>query len=517
LLVLKKCPWCSAALEKTQIKFEPNRLIVQCSNAGCDFRDGLPIATIDEHIWNYPPSFVVATIDKFAQLTWEPAFGSILGVGTGSLPPDLVIQDELHLITDALGTVAGIYETVLDCLMRRDGRGPKIVGATATIRRAGEQISRLFNRRTMQFPPSGVDHDDSFFYSQDNSVPGRMYVGVHAQGRSPKHTLPRIIGGLLQATSSLSPDSVRDLFWTLVCYFNSLRELGGALVITEDDVPAYQEVLSKYNDQPVRKARTIVELTSAVPSYRIPEILEQLGIRLTDPPEKADPIDILLATNMISVGVDISRLGVMIIAGQPKTTAEYIQASSRVGRSRGSSGLVIIQYNWTRPRDRSHYERFRPYHGAFYRFVEASSVTPFAPRARDRALRGAVVALARSMCADMQSNKIDDPVRLAARLPELLKPLVAAFVERVQAVDQRETPATREEIENLVGELSRFLTHLPERTKYWCWWGVSPDDQDNGLFVLTDDENRRTGLWTAMLSMRDTDAPSPLALEVQEA
>ena len=515
LLPLKKCPWCGSPLDRASLSLggTPDRLQTVCLSKACEFSTGLPIAVVDEHIWNDPPSFLVATIDKFAQLAWEPSFGRIFGVGTGGLPPNLIIQDELHLITDALGTVAGIYETVIDRLCERNGRGPKVVGATATIRRADEQIEKLFLRTTLQFPPSGLDHDDSFFYGQDTKVPGRLYVGVHAQGRSPKHTLPRLIAGILQSSDAITSDVVRDDYWTLVCYFNSLRELGGALVVAEDDARAYQAVLAKATNSQIRCASQMVEMTSHVPSYRIPEILDQLKQGVCSRSRDSEPIDILLATNMISVGVDVGRLGVMIIAGQPKTTAEYIQASSRVGRPAGAAGLVVIQYNWTRPRDRSHYERFTTYHGSFYRFVEATTVTPFSARARDRALRGAVVALARSLCAELAANRIADPVNLGNRLSAELRPVLDTFTKRVTKVDPREAPAMAKELKVIVGELSEFLTQNTHEPKFWTSWGVNHRIEPNARFVLTDDDERREGLWRAMLSLRDTDDPAPIALE----
>jgi hypothetical protein len=517
LLPLKKCPWCETPLEQGSLKIEsaPERLTTQCLNKECEFSTGIPIAIVDEHITSVPPSFVVATIDKFAQLAWEPTLSRLLGVGTPARPPDMIIQDELHLITDSLGTVAGLYETAIDRLATCEGVGPKIIGATATIRRAPSQIMSLFLRRTRQFPPSGLRHDDSFFYRQevDPEVAGRLYVGVHAQGRSPKHTLPRVIAGVLQSAQAVPDVPSRDDYWTLVCYFNSLRELGGALVIAEDDVRAFQKVLAKTEGHKVRPISQLIEMTSQVPSYRIPEILDQLKTSISGGSGDSEPIDLLFATNMISVGVDVGRLGAMVIAGQPKTTAEYIQASSRVGRPRGSAGLVIIQYNWTRPRDRSHYERFIPYHAAFYRFVEAATVTPFAPRARDKALRGALVSLARSLSFDPGENRIPRPAATAAELLKSLGPVIDAFADRVREVDPREANSTRAELLRLAEDLNQFLQARDSSPVFWTSWRVPAEERRNAAFVLTDGEADHEGLWTAMLSMRTTDQPTLLVLD----
>jgi len=134
-----------------------------------------------------------------------------------------------------------------------------------------------------------------------------------------------------------------------------------------------------------------MELTSRVSTNDVAEAKR----RLAQPYSAEDHVDIALATNMISVGLDIQRLGLMVVLGQPKASAEYIQATSRVGRSAKGPGLVVTLLNTHKPRDRSHYERFKTYHRSFYRSVEATSVTPFSPRALDRALAAALVAMCR--------------------------------------------------------------------------------------------------------------------------
>lgn len=519
LLPLRSCPWCGTVLGLGDVSISGDKRSVEtrCSNEGCEFSSGIPTRIIDEHIVNAPPSFVVATIDKFAQLAWEPGLSNLLR-GDEVRPLDMIIQDELHLISDTLGTVAGLYETAIDAIASPDGIGPKIVGATATIRRAEEQVRSLFLRDTRQFPPSGLDAGDSFFYREenDNSVPGRKYIGIHAQGRSPKHTLPRILATVAQSSIDIVPDNVRDDYFTIVTYFNSLRELGGALVIAEDDVPAYQSTLSEISGKHVRPLSQIVEMTSQVPSYQIPDRLDQLRVSLLDKAADREPVDLVLATNMISVGVDVSRLGLMVINGQPKTTSEYIQASSRVGRPKGHAGLVITQYNWIRSRDRSHYERFLAYHRSFYRFVEPVSVTPFSARARDRALEGVVASMVRAMVPELTDNAIPMSPATLQSAKQRLSVVRNNIMRRVGDIDQRETSSTRDQLDSMIETLEVFLDQAQAGHRYWIRWRVPSEEQKRGVFMLT---NRREGdefdsWWEAMLSMRDTDTPAPLKLTV---
>ena len=427
----------------------------------------------------------------------------------------MIIQDELHLINDSLGTIAALYETAVDWLCSEGNSGPKIIGSTATIRRATEQSRHLFMRRALQFPPTGTDSADSFFYREDRENPGRLYVGVHAQGRSPKHTFPRIVGTLAQAAFGLEPPEVRDSYFTLVAYFNSLRELGGSLVIAEDDVPRYMDSLPLPKDAVVRRLPHKVELTSMVESRRIPEILKQMQVTSHQPPDDTEPLDLVLCTNMISVGVDVDRLGVMVISGQPKTTAEYIQASSRIGRPRGSAGLVVTQYNWSRPRDRSHYERFLGYHQAFYRYVEAVSVTPFSERARDRALRALFVSLVRIGIPEFHDNKSAGSIKQNTELYARAESLIQVVAARVAAVDPDEADDTSEELHAILQDWVDLADRCRDdsKTLYWIPWGLGQRERQTERFMLqADASNTSEGLWRAMLSMREVDPPAPIQL-----
>jgi len=443
---VETCPWCGTKLKPTSFRLAPNAdqptdLQVLCANLACRFRgkNPLPIVAVDEPIYRRVPCFVIATVDKFANLPWVGASGALLGgadrydaagfygpwqPNTGQMlpkplaPPDLIIQDELHLISGPLGTMAGLYETVIDTLCTREVDGhrlrPKIVASTATVRRASEQIRALFVRTGVEvFPPPGPDRHDSFFAEtvKLSAGRGRLYVGISAQGRSLKVVLLRTYLALLgaaqkawqEAGGTKNPSNPADPFMTLVGYFNSLRELGGSRRIVED------EVASRVSDYGTRRrvndvanvssfasrviTREVSELTSREPTDRVADTKRKLALGFSE----KERVDVALATNMISVGLDITRLGLMVVLGQPKATAEYIQATSRVGRDAEKPGLVVTLLNVHKPRDRSHYERFEAYHASFYRSVEATSVTPFAPRALDRALPAIVVSLGRHM------------------------------------------------------------------------------------------------------------------------
>ncbi len=448
------CPWCGAEIVETrdiEVKRYNNdvgRTIIYCGDKyNCDFRRsatdslGLPVIVVDEEIYRRPPSMLIATVDKFAMMTWRGQVRTLFGkvseecprhgllwpgaecTGThnkkGNLPsvsvkkiipirpPDLIIQDEFHLISGPLGTMVGLYETVVDELSTWsiDGKSirPKVIASTATVRKAAEQVNNVFLRKVAIFPPHGLDVEDNFFSVQRSvkDKPGRLYMGICSLGSSRPAVLIRVYVALLTAAQSLFEHFglVADPYMSVVGYFNSLRELGGMRRLAEDDVQtrAFRVQMSDVNRPGLsqRRVRNVDELTSRVSNKEIPKKLDQLEVKFKPAWEKGETqaIDIVLATNMLSVGVDINRIGLMVVNGQPKNTAEYIQATSRIGRF--FPGLVFTVLTWSRPRDLSHYETFEHYHATFYKHIEAQSVTPFAPRALDRGLTGAMVSLLR--------------------------------------------------------------------------------------------------------------------------
>lgn len=453
---LTRCPACRSRGLNWDLAASGPDYIVECPNRACVLHgEPLPVYTIDEVVYLKRPSLLIGTVDKFAQVVRNPATTGLLG--QGGLPPDLILQDELHLISGPLGTVVGLYEAAIDRICTRDGVPPKIIGSTATIRRASEQVRGLFDREVSQFPPPAIDWDDSCFAVKDQAAPGRVYVGVPTIGRSPKFTLQAVCAAAMQRAAAseglFASDVERDPYWTLVAYFNSMRELGGALVMMLDDVNDSIAVYARSHGVAARpRIDDPLELTSRVPSHEIPGILARL-----DEPLPEQEVSAVLATNMISVGVDIPRLGLMVINGQPKSMAEYIQASSRVGRNL-VPGLIFTVYNSGRPRDRAHYEAFRTWHQALYREVEATSVTPFAPRARDKALHAAVVALARHLVPGMR----DDPELTQSR-HDTLRQLAHALLERARHCDPDEADETWNQISGL---LQMWVTRGPLEA-YW--------------------------------------------------
>ena len=506
---ITNCPACSQPLDW---KVAPHESTAKCTSefSKCDLAgsgQNLPIWTIDEEVYRHSPALVIGTVDKFAQIVRNMETKSLFG-GDGSFaPPDLIIQDELHLISGPLGSIAGLYEVAIDELCRRDSVRPKIIGSTATIRKAGDQIQALFDRRTYQFPSPGLDAGNSGFAVVDKDLPGRLYLGFTTAGRSATYMLQALAASLLQSAndSSASPEE-RNYYWTQVVYFNSLRELGHALVLMQDDVPFSIRQLSDRRGESPRAIDPPAELTSRVRSYEIRDMLDRLEID-SDHPEA---VDLLLASNMISVGMDIPRLGLMVVNTQPKTLSEYIQATSRVGRG-DVPGLIVTMYNNMRARDRSHYETFETWHRSLYRDIEATSVTPFASRAQDKALHAVLVALVRHKVRGMDRRPVLDDIRR----PQVEQ--VASLIEgRVARVDPGERLAVSKKLEHLIDQWAS----RPDLQAYWNDFGKKSSLLMSAeQFAATADidlnqepEGVRRALWPTPNSMRDVEAGTPFVL-----
>jgi hypothetical protein len=458
----------------------------------------------------------------------------------------LVIQDELHLISGPLGTIAGLYESALDELCAREVDGkrvrPKIVASTATVRRAESQIRALFNHRLVDiFPPPGPDRRDSFFAEAHPAARSnaRLYLGVVAQGRSPKVVMLRVYVALLAAAQQhyrqhdkkTGLPNPADPYMTLLGYFNSLRELGGARRLIEDEVRnrVYRygtrhrvgEATGLFADRQIDYDP--VELTSRESTAKVSEAKRRLSL----PFDEKGRVDVAIATNMISVGLDITRLGLMVVFGQPKTSAEYIQASSRVGRDHDRPGLVVSILNVHKPRDRSHYERFCAYHETFYRSVEATSVTPFSPRALDRALAGTLVALARQGHPPMTAPRgATEIMRERATLEFAVNVLAERAFEHDRALPEAERERLRQRVRersidlldewskaayelHQVGGTLQYQSELGGNTSRLLYEFLSPEVKN------LPPQNRRMK-FRANRSMRDVEPSVNLWLETLE-
>jgi hypothetical protein len=521
--LLDRCPWCNAQMgadkygkvgkkELLVIGYEPqgNTVVFKCPDFRCLYSQGLPIYVIDEDIYEKRPSLVIGTVDKFAMLAWRPEARSLFGIGSDGerfyAPPGLIIQDELHLISGPLGSMVGLYETVIEelCTDRRNDQVvlPKIVCSTATIRRYKEQVQGLYGRDEVTlFPPPGLDAADSFFarYARDDDGTlqrGRIYVGVHGPGLGSIQTAQvRAISSLLQAPMPFSPEE-RDPWWSLILFFNSLRELGTTLSLLQSDIPDYLKVIKNrigVEFKEMRRPWNTLELTGRMKSDEVPRSIAQLQIDCTD--ENRRPVDACLASSIMEVGVDISRLSLMLVTGQPKSTSQYIQVTGRVGREWWERpGLIVTVYGASKPRDRSHYEKFKSYHERLYAQVEPTSVTPFSPPALDRALHAIMATYVRQLGdEDVSQRPYPFPESVLDNLKEILMPRVEA--------------AAPEEIQN-------FVRVFDKRILQWKNWQRSRWDGeiDNGEVPLL----WRAGTfinpeyaslcWQTPLSMRNVDA-----------
>lgn len=461
--VLDSCPCCKGPLDwDPEWRGGENPAApwyVSCASDDCVAGGGrLPVHVIDETLYKEPPDILIGTVDKFAQITRNSNTHPLV------CDLELILQDELHLISGPLGSVDGLYEAALDIIASDSGRRPKILGSTATIRRAADQVKQLYNRPVTQFPPAVLDWSDSCFAVVDESIPGRIYTGLTSTGRSPKFALQAAYSSLLQATEEWRAegrfgDDEVDPFRTLLGYFNSRREVGGAGILVRDDVRRSMRGLSARRGTQPREIPEgkIEEVTARMSSDKIPQTIARIAKKHIE----EDSVDVALATNMISVGVDLPRLGLMVVAGQPKAMSEYIQATSRVGRG-STPGLILTLYNDGKARDRAHYESHVGWLMAPYREVEANSVTPFSPRSRDRALAAVVVAIARHTVSGM----LDEPV-MSSINRRALETQLYSLMERVEAIDSSEASPTRREINDFLDKWQNRWEATDHTLQYW--------------------------------------------------
>lgn len=547
--VMLKCPWCGAqmgvvqkkngtrVLPGYQKKLGSNRskkIVFRCRNSshGCDFSAddyGLPLFVVDEAIYESSPTLLLGTVDKFATLPFRPQAQSLFGYRNGEkiTSPDLIIQDELHLISGPLGSMVGHYETLINELCTtRSSSGtirPKIIASTATISRAKEQCHALYGcdrNNVFQFPPSGLDAGNSFFAKEDKEKNGRQYVGILAASSSSDSTTAiRLYAALLYGAKTMDVESEakRDPYWTNIGYFNSIRELGQAATWIRADIDQHLDVMYKrrYTEKRMtpeeyRKYRRYIwrdeELTSRIRGDKVTASLSNLGIAYPEEQDadgkiKERAIDICLATNMISVGLDVPRLGLMTVSGQPKTTSEYIQATSRVGRDASEApGIVFVLYRPGRPRDKSYYEHFKAYHSRIYCNVEPTSVTPFSAPVRNRALHAIMIGMLR---LEGGADYNADPPRLPKK--EDMDRLRKIIEGRIEDIDRDELDDTLARMEHII---ECWEDWIPQR-----WWPAFNPDLSYGtpvplMFPAGSHRNEAWGErgFETPMSMRSVDA-----------
>lgn len=489
------CPCCGTPIKPSdyEVDTKSQSVKISCPNNKCYFykhnNKPLPVYLVDEEIYRKCPTVIIATVDKFARLPWDEKTGLLFGktdrycprcgyiakgekhptrhnacgnlpradVGSAKpfYPPELIVQDELHLITGPLGTIYGGYEDIVEelCAFSRDDKKivPKYIVSTATIKNAGDQIRCLYGREDFaQFPPAGFDIRDSYFIKEIplEEKPFRRYVGICGNGQSVKTTVLRTYAVILEAAFELSRQEEYadyiDPYYTLIGYFNSIRELGGTVRLLDDDIRSRIERLQKkYGHELRRFVNRTKEITSRIPSYEIAKVLEELTVGFDKKKDKQNCYDVVIATNMIAVGMDVDRLGLMTVVGQPKQNAEYIQATSRVGRS--FPGLVFTIYNPYRPRDLSHYENFEGFHSQMYRYVEGTTATPFSARARDRVLHAIVVALLRLQNEELAQNTMAGDISSIPQ--EIINEVEQIILDRVKIVAYKAYSDVKQEIE----------------------------------------------------------------------
>lgn len=391
----------------------------------------IPAFMVDEQVYAHIPTMIVGTVDKFARMPFESRSAQLFGnvdhchhvrgyyrlvgsehpgpTGTkksgrhyerlerGIEPPNLIIQDELHLLDGPLGSMVGIYETAVDRLASGKTSPVKYVASTATTRRADQHVRALFSRDLAVFPPQGIRAGDRPFIGEpggttplDESGPGRLYVGVWAPGRGPLTPLVRIWSRLACSINCNAGDPSAGKYWTITGYFSSVRELAEARSLYRQNIPERAHDLSCGDGPRTFGEDTALELSGRTPSADLPAHL-----RLLEGGERDVAPEALFTTSMFGTGIDVSRISTMVVAGQPKTQSAYIQATGRVGRTRGA--IVVMLHKPGRPRDLNHYELFARYHMQLHRFVEPPTAFPFAAGVMEHAAGPVMVGMLRNM------------------------------------------------------------------------------------------------------------------------
>jgi len=523
-LGLTFCPWCNEPFKPENYVFGNESFHFECTHSKCDFgkseQQKLPCNTVDEELYKNPPSLLLATVDKFARLAWEERAESFFG-RKPNRPPELIIQDELHLISSELGSIVGLYEVGIESALALRHVYPKYIASTATIKNAKTQVKLLYGRKMAMFPPSGYSHDDSYFAKAvpTSQQDGRLYVGYLAYNRSRSKSIEPLAGLTLAAPQIFYHDrkDYMDAWWTQMVYHGSLKGVGNSLSAYTSDVLSYMnKQYQKKQEKNKNDGKNIIKLErnliiESLTSNQGPEKNNQIFKNLELSNDKTDAIDVALATNMVAVGLDVDRLSLMIINGQPLTTAEYIQASSRVGRG-DVPGIVFVNFYKSQARSLSHYENFKPYHESFYRFVEPTSLTPFTEQALTRALHAAFIITLRMGDIGLTTNRsADDFSSSNPTVKRAIDIVLNRLRSAIQGPFDSEFEADKEKalyekakssLEKCIDEWDFKVTELKKKRKQLVY-----NTYDGGAYSLIKPfgADNVKALWSTLTSMRSVE------------
>ncbi|MEW6741001.1 MAG: helicase-related protein [Nitrospirota bacterium] len=524
---ITNCQWCNT---KTISKEKPDdkhfvyghrhtgrKLLSFCTNPTCHFSEnngGYPIVMIDEDIYKEPPTVLFATVDKFARLAWEESATSLFNTVEGNLPPELIIQDELHLLNGPLGSLVGLFENVMLDLCSGDGRIPKVIASTATVKNVGQQVRGLYGREVSIFPQYATNADDTFF-SKRLSDSKRKYVGILPTGKTTVMTKLQLLAALLFARLEILESNEHrefaDQYWTILSYYKSLKELGRfSNKVTSELKPVIKQLqqrLLKNDDVKAHNYHKLswrtLELTSRIPNERIKRNLDNLTIEFNGDIKNHRAYELVLATNMISVGLDIGRLGIMLINGMPPNTAEYIQASSRVARV--NEGMVVTLFDPNNTRDLSFFEDFVQFHKTFYKQVAPLSVTPFAESGLDKMLFTSLIVFFRHKLGYTANNTAaalaDNETR--ARLKESFKQLFEQHPFLSEEDKDRLIAKTNNYIENW----KAFIDRKPDLKYYWY------GHPEVSLLKPMEEKQNDSDILIAMQSMRNVEPNTDIQIK----
>jgi superfamily II DNA/RNA helicase len=536
---LSNCQWCNTKIiSRIEDKNNPiighrishNHLSSYCLNPNCAYSENngaLPIVLVDEDIYDNPPTMLFATVDKFAQLAWKGEATSLFNSqnknGNDNRKPELIIQDELHLLSGPLGSLVGLFENVILSLCTTETQKPKIIVSTATVKNVEEQVKGLYSRAVQIFPQNATNADNTFF-SKTLSESKRRYVGILPTGKTQTMTNLRLNAALLFARLELWKESTNktdaDQFWTILSYFKSLKHIGRfSNKITAELLPEIKQLQVRYlmnvfpyNNNYSKLPYRNLELTSRIPNERIKKNLDKLDISFGGNLEKYQSFDIILATNMISVGLDVGRLGIMLMNGMPPNTAEYIQASSRVARK--NEGVVFTIFDPNNTRDLSYFEDFVPFHKTFYKQVEPISVTPFAENALDKLLFTSMITYFRHKLG-FANNKMPCFLIEDNNKQQLEKELNTIFNKHIFA-DHEDKQLIVTKIANLIQQWEYKIQKSPPTSRdggLYYYGGKQETDKKKNLLKLIQEQSNAEDVLVGMQSMRSVEPSASIKIK----